>query len=346
MVQEIQRLNMQLQQQAQLTQQLQQQQQQFAASSSAAASSPPPPRYSYKPPALPIFNGTRTDGTTVDFWISSVERFFESTQLSSLEQVHHAAMHLRDNAGMWWDSVKNGVSTWAAMKVLLHERYRPIAASTVARDQLDVLKQRGSVSGYSDVFRTILNRIVGMDVTSIVHTYMKGLQPAVKAEVHRSSPTTLETAMLAAQKAEQLLMMTSPAFRNRAPHPGYNNFSGHHAASHSSAAASSSSAPMEISMMSSADSYVEQDYSLFYAALDRAASGVDVPEAVQSQLNAIQQTLSGMQRGHSGQFRPRGPPGTSAGSKLSPEERQKLFDSHKCFRCKEAGHIARNCPKK
>ena len=35
--------------------------------------------------------------------------------------------------------------------------------------------------------------------------------------------------------------------------------------------------------------------------------------------------------------------GGSNGSNLTPEERQKLFTENKCFKCREVGHIARNC---
>ena len=329
------------------------QQLQNAAAAAAAQPAPPPQvvqnvnnRLLDKPmKPRPFTGGSSAGGMTADFWTGNMERYFNVVNLTSQEQVLYAASFLQDAAGQWWDSVGANVTTWSDMKRLVLERYRPPGASQVARDQLDVIKQRGSVSGYTDVFRTILNRVVGMDMLSIVHAYIKGLHPSVRAEVHRSAPTTLENATLAAQRAEQLIMLTSSTFRSRSSY--YNSYSSNGSSvtpssSHSNSN-SSGAAPMDINNISmSADQYVENDYSLFYASLDRAADGSDVPEAVQSQLNAIQESLAALQVRN--QYRrSAGGNGGSNGSNLTPEERQKLFTENKCFKCREVGHIARNC---
>ena len=306
---------------------LQLQQQQSSAASGAPVSSMSAYRRVDKPMQPKPFTNER-GGIHIDYWIGNMERYFRAIQgtMTPQEQVHYAATYLHDAAGQWWDTVSSTITDWPTMQRKLLERYRPVSASQVARDQLDSFKQRGSVNNYSDIFRTLVNRIDGMNAPAleetVVHAFIRGLHPTVKMEVHRENPLTLEKAMSSAQRAEQRLAQN---FRSRTPfYPSgaaSSSFTSARPAATDSAPANYGSAPMELSVIDAGVGH-ESELLMMYAAHDKPpAATTDI--AVQSQLHQLQQSLAHLNN----RFQPRN---TGARTKprvqgLSKEDQQKLF---------------------
>lgn len=332
---------------------LQLQQQSLSASSAAAgsaASSASAHRRVDKPMQPKAFTNER-GGIHIDYWIGNMERYFRAIQgtMTPREQVNYAATYLHDAAGQWWDTVSSTVTDWPSMQKKLLERYRPVSASQVARDQLDSFKQRGSVNNYSDIFRTLVNRIDGMNAPAleetVVHAFIRGLHPTVKMEVHRENPLTLEKAMSSAQRAEQRLAQN---FRNRtsffpsSASSSSSSFAGARSSATESAIGNYGSAPMELSAIDAGIGN-ESELLMMYAAQDNPPVAF-IDNAVQSQLHQLQQSFANLnnrfqQRNGSARTKQRVPG-------LSKEDQQKLFAAGKCFKCREEGHIARNCSKK
>ena len=334
---------------------LQLQQQQSTSASSAASSSAVNSALSHrrvdKPMQPKAFTNER-GGIHIDYWIGNMERYFRAIQgtMTPQEQVNYAATYLHDAAGQWWDTVSSTITDWPTMQKKLLERYRPVSASQVARDQLDSFKQRGSVNNYCDIFRTLVNRIDGMNAPAleetVVHAFIRGLHPTVKMEVHRENPLTLEKAMSSAQRAEQRLAQNfrhrTPFFPGSASSSSSSSFIGARPTATESSIGNYGSAPMELSAIDAGFGN-ESELLMMYAAQENPPVAF-TDNAVQSQLHQLQQAFSNLnnrfQQRNSGARTKQRLPG------LSKEEQQKLFAAGKCFKCREEGHIARNCSKK
>ena len=106
-----------------------------------------------KGPVPPEFHGTKVGGYEVDAWIRDMKVHAPSYGAREFPddaaKVRHAAMFLKGRAAEWWEAEDKytGVeASWDAFVARLHDRYRPMQAAVVARERLDRLKQKGTVS--------------------------------------------------------------------------------------------------------------------------------------------------------------------------------------------------------
>ena len=289
-------------------------------------------------PPKPFTGERAVSGYNVDYWIGNLERCFRALPAGTLtaeQQVGYAATLLHDAAGQWWDTVASGVHDWPSMKRKLLERYRPIAASQVARSYLDTLVQRGSVDSYTNLFLNTVMRIDGITEDEKVHAYKRGLHSLVRDDVDREYPRTLEAAMLAAQRAEQRRRLRGRGFVS--PH-GQGNM--REPRESRTAVTNQGAVPMELGALSQYHASEEEEVMAMYAEQEAAPSPGTIQ--LQAQVNSLQQTIAALQQNRgagSSQRRVR-----QGGVKMTAVERAELMREGKCFRCKATGHISRDCP--
>lgn len=326
MKQENQALLTALQQQQQWQQQ--QQQQQLAATSSSSPPSQQPgvivanqqvARIDLKPLQPSAFNGT---GNQADQWLAEVERYFMVAGLPETDtrRVPIASTYLKEVASGWYTSMASelGASpTWSVFRAKFLERFRPIAASRVARAALRTLKHRYKVAGYTQEFQKHMQHIDDMSKTDQIEAYLGGLQQHLAAEVDREQPQTLAAAMEIAQRVELRLATRSSASAYGPPRRG--GFVTHRSGG------GDRGDPMELSSASGPQ---------------EGGSGDETGEHV----NAMSFRGRGGRGGGVGGRGGRG--GSRFVQHLSPEELEKLYKEGRCFNCKEQGHAARFCDKK
>lgn len=115
-------------------------------------------------------------------------------------------------AAQWLQSVRNqnpiGLP-WQSVQEFGRDftrRFEPVDASIVARQQLAVLKQTGSVVSYNNRFMQLLLSIDDIDAnTEGLWRYLQGLKATVAGHVYMYRPQNLEAAMQYAQTADAFL---------------------------------------------------------------------------------------------------------------------------------------------
>ena len=308
------------------------QQQQMAAASSSSSPSPQPganathlPRIDLKPLQPSAFQGV---GNNADQWLSEVERYFTVAGLGEGDsrRVLIASTYLKDLASGWYTSMAGEFGshpTWANFRAKFLERFRPIAASRVARAALRNLKHRHKVAGYTQEFQKHMQHIHDMSVTDQIETYLAGLQQHLAAEVDREQPQTLAAAMEIAQRVE-LLLATRRSGPTYGP-PRRGGFVPYR---------SGGSDRSEAMDLSAALQQTHDD-----------TDGTHLSEGDQ-QANVMSFRGRGGRGGGSGGRGGRGGGASRFAQQLSPDELEKLYKEGRCFRCKEQGHSARFCDKK
>ena len=334
--------------------QLQQQQQLMAAAatsssspSSSSSSSPFPSgsaglhpsmsHISLKPMQPSSFHGAT--GGNPEQWLVELERYFTVVGLGEADprRALLASTYLKDAASGWYISaVKEpdfGASPpWQLFKERFLTRFRPLAASRMARAAIRNLKHRYKVAGYSQEFQKQMQLIPDMSVADQIEFYICGLQAHLAQEVDREQPKSLAEAMEVAQRIELLTSTrratnpfgrTVPYFRSST---GYSSQTG-------------------------GDQGDRMDLSAVRGGGDEGDFYYENELEEQYRLSAMSYRGGrGRERGRAGPggfFRGSGP---NRGNKhsapgMSREEFDKLMKEGKCFKCKETGHLARNCPK-
>jgi len=331
-----------------LRSQLQQQQQLMAASSSSPSSSSSSSSSSFpsgnvgpqssmshvslKPMQPSTFHGTVSGNA--EQWLVELERYFTVVGLSEADprRALFASTYLKDAASGWYVSaVKEpdfGTSPpWQLFKERFLTRFRPLAAARMARAAIRNLKHRYKVAGYSQEFQKQMQLIPDMSVADQIEFYICGLQTHLAQEVDREQPKSLAEAMEAAQRIE-LLLSTRRAHNSFGRTVPYFRSSGY-----ASQSGGNEGDRMDLSVMRSGtdggDYYYEDELE------------------EQLRLNAMSYRGGrGRERGRGGApFRNGGRGGKLNVPGMSKEEFDKLMKEGKCFKCKETGHLARNCPK-
>lgn len=363
------------------------QQQIYQSSSSSSSSSSPKaftsPVIFSKPPKPEPFSGER--GSNVDLWLGSMDRYFQACGLSDvslmnsqqlLDQMYHAVAFLKGTAGQWWDSLvrsssdhESGVTlpiSWMELKVKLQERYRPIAASKIARINLDQIKQFGSVDGYCKAFLNQLQYIHDMSELDKLHRFLQGLRRDIKTEVMREDPSTLHEAMTKAEHSEKFLQHVTYQGQHRsAGRPSFpsSSFRGFPSSRGFPFSSGSAPVPMELGNVGvtgewdhgedmtglgqPADHHFsrEEKYRNYggpdVGQLDHFSSAL--PSHHGNELHAMMSGHGSGMRGH--QSRPFSNR-QGQGPRLSPQELETLKRQGLCFHCKKPGHTSRFCPAK
>ena len=337
-----------------------------------------------KPPKPDCFTGDRS--SNVDSWIGSMERYFTASGIDKenvlspeqkLRQMNHAIAFLRGTAGQWWASVmREGAanpstlpSSWSQFKVMLLERYRPIAASKIARAKLDLIKQIGNVDGYCNAFLNQMQFIDDMSDGDKLHRFTSGLRGEIKMEVLRNEPTSLHEAMIKAEAAEKFLhTVSSSSFRfsnskfkqrsypssstynyprqfNRIPFPSSN-----------SSFSSSTSVPMELGNIYSGVNEYDSIYrngnsnelqqinnQNYNVNIDRNGNGMNYNEEELKNVN-MGSNYNFNRNGNSNNNSNNNNNGNGNGRRnLSPQELERLKREGKCFYCEKPGHNSRFC---
>ena len=259
---------------------------------------------------------TAERGSNLDYWCADLDRYFNAMNgnMTGIEQVTYVQLLLAGPVGVWYDNcVQEGqiFSSWSQLKDALLARFRPVGASKIARASLDTLQHQSSIASYNEIFQNVVMRIVGFPETEKVYHYIKGLKQHIRIEVDRENPTTLNTAMIAAQTAEQRLRSSSSNLR--APHMSSNTYVSKYS---SPPPMSNTSAPMELGNVEG--EYEEHDDGLEVAATPTAA--VNFLSKAPTTTNRVP-------------------------TKLTHADIQKLQKEGRCFFCKQTGHMKRECPK-
>lgn len=258
-------------------------------------------------------------GKNIDYWTADLDRYFNARgAMSDAEQVNYVQVLLKGQVGQWYDGVvRDGskpLNNWNDIKTALLERYRPADVSRIARAALDSLQQLSSVTMYNELFMNTVERINSFPEGEKVYNYVKGLKHHIRMEVDRESPTTLNAAMISAQKAEIRLRLSSQSSANKSSN-GY--MTRYHSIPATSNATSSTSAPMDLGNM-----------------FIHGHSGDENDDGTETnQLNAMSQRRSYTANSS-----------TRVLGRLTHEEIESLKKQGKCFHCKQHGHMKNACP--
>lgn len=139
-------------------------------------------------------------GFAVDEWLSELSQQFAYYAAEFVDEgarIRFAVAHLAGSAVQWWEQEAKAqpprVVSWATFVDRLHERFRPVQAAMVARQQLGKLRMRpgDSVNKYAGTFHTILTPVVDMGEMDQVHHFVNGLFPHFAGKVweQRCAPT-------------------------------------------------------------------------------------------------------------------------------------------------------------
>ena len=79
-----------------------------------------------------------------------------------------------------------------------------------ARDKIAALRQKTSVSKYSDSFRSLLLKIPDMSIEEQLDRYIRGLKPAIRRELLLKAPTTLDDAVTLAERMDSIQRISVP----------------------------------------------------------------------------------------------------------------------------------------
>jgi len=303
----------------------------------AQASAPAPPKI--RQPAL--FKGDM--GFAVDDWIAEmVQQFaYYGTKFPDDQaRVRFAVSYFAGHALQWWqrDGEQAGIVDWASFVACLHARFRPVQASMVARQKLDKLRQKGgqSVNLYAHAFQTTLTPVDDMGAMDQVHHFVNGLLPHIAGKVWERHPKDLRHAIDYAVSVEAM----GNFGRNAAP-SSYGAFGGRAASS------SGTGAPMDINHVSSA--YEEND-----DADGQVSESTSAPSALDPVSALILSRLEGMDKrinalAHGGSASRSGGSSATRGDDRVPGLKsgdvRKLQSEGRCFRCKQKGHMKRDCDK-
>ena len=168
----------------------------------AAPSAPKPP----KPPQPEKYEGDRRSGAASN-WLHQMTLYL--TILGLLDTAHaipHAVSFLIGAARTWWRAQEASGSpptTWAAFKASFLEAFQTIDAERMARDRMENLKQRASVSDYANQFSGLLLEVPEMHPADAVYRFVRGLKPQIRLHVELQRPTTVNDAIRLAQVVAQ-----------------------------------------------------------------------------------------------------------------------------------------------
>ena len=184
----------------------------------AVHSAPKPP----KPPKPDKFQGDRRSGAASN-WLHQMTLYL--TLLGLLDTAHaipYAVSFLIGAARTWWRTQEASGSpptTWTTFKAAFLEAFQTLDAERIARDNMENLRQRTSVTDYANQFSGLLLEVPHMHPADAIYQFVKGLKPQSRVHVELQRPSTVNDAMRLAQAADSALYYTRPTYHTNRPTP-------------------------------------------------------------------------------------------------------------------------------
>lgn len=289
-----------------------------AGSSSSSSSCPKNVKYEW-PDA---FSGIAKQGPTFRHWgygmtnIMAVRNVSLSDDVDTSGAIREAATRLTDSALEWYNDSwlplaatmeQVGVKPkWSQFMAHLQAVFEPLPPSFIARTELKSLRQTGGLADYIHQFRLLSSRIPDMAEADRVERFIDGLKPALAAKVTIAMCEDLITATAIAVKLEA----SYQALQANRPHGARQAFAGRGRQFNLPNAPARPGvapvAPMELGQVATQDDFDGDDVST--------------------------QSLAAIQ-----------PHQRSAIPKMTDALKADLAAQGKCYRCRQKGHIARNC---
>jgi hypothetical protein len=298
-----------------------------------------------KPLKPSTFDGGNNAGSRVDTWLFELENFFRMyPKLTDAEKIAFAVACLRDGAVIWWRAIVQSHTaeeqknwSYTQFEQAIRDQYQPVGAAISARAALHHLKQNGSVNAYSAVFMRHLNAISHkMLKEDQMYLYKQGLQAQLAREVDMHNPTSLNECMQIAQRAE----ITQRQFQRARGLPSVPRF-----------LPANGSAPMEVAAIDT-ESYGEASLPAhpygwpmsmvpygYPPWMQPARVSGSAQKSTSNNSNSKQETQTELESSLNAVNMNRSP-------SMDPKVRQDCLQKGLCFRCKQHGHLSRNCPSK
>lgn len=289
-------------------------------------------------------------GFVVDDWVHEMGQQFVFYGASKFptddHKIRFALAYLTGPAIHWWNNEpkKEEIVTWAAFVARLHARFRPVQAAMIARQRLDVLKQRQgqSVNSYANAFQSVLTPITDMSNADQVHHFVNGLVGPIAGKVWEKylTLTDLRAAIDAAVSVEAMgnygrgaASSSNSGFKGRAPFPGRSP---------------NESAPMDLShldLAADAGDDAAEASGIAQHPVAGPTSSDALLASMLSQMQLLQHQVSALAGGRAPESRNRD---RLPDSSFKPGEIAELMREGRCFRCKQKGHMKGDaiCPKK
>ena len=267
-------------------------------------------------------------GATLDEWLDDLSRISFFYRLPAEDTVRYAVMHLRQAAFQWWQALteveRMAISNQDVLATRLRERFQPVSAERLARQQICSLTQGArNIEAYIADFRRLRALVPTMGEDDARYQFERGLSSSLREKLIMQDIVSLSQAITFVARVGNLQHAAQAAQSH--PKGTIHRMEEEEGDGASTGAGS-----------------VESD----------AASAI---KSMQLQLNAISQRLppAATQRGGKTQRGGRG--GRSNGGATErafrgqvpgvPDEVvQQRWRDKQCLRCGEAGHASISCP--
>ncbi len=307
-----------------------------------------------KIPTPRVFDGKI--GTAVDTWIDEVEKqfpHFVDYFVDDAHKIDHALNYVNHDVGNWYKPTAviasasgAAIDTWDKFVSTMRHRYQPIESSLSARASLDRAIQSGTVQAYSTHVQSLMTYITDMSVADQIYQYCRGLKPTIHLEVMKAKPKSLTDAIEKAVGIEAYSRsIVQPSSSGSAPFRSFQQ--------RSSYPTSSSTTPMDLNNVelsseysTNLDSAPSRESSSHLLAIIQQQQ--ENQSRMQQQLNALFNKSQDRRSRNSASSSSSSSPSSTPSSKVPGvpyEVYQKCRAEDRCFKCKEQGHIAKECSK-
>jgi hypothetical protein len=286
----------------------------------ATSPSSPLPKELLRTSKMPTFSGIRKkDQISLRDWLFALLTYLEAAGLHPETDVAKciaaASLSFAPDVARWYrteylPSIKPNPVTWDFFVQSITDKYEPVPVGFTARTALKSIRQNGTIQEYNDAFSEVVSMISDMAEADKVDKYIEGLKQGLRLKVAGTLTRTLLESMTVAVQLEAAWANVPRDNRAATPFTRYHN---RHVATPASTTRSSeatqSSPSPHLGRMSVADEYDDDD------------EKKQVPS----------HSLAAMQ------------PARSFPPKLTDAMRAELQAQNKCFRCRQVGHVARQC---
>lgn len=243
-------------------------------------------------------------------WIDQMNDYMTLTGIHPSKFVQFSVTFLREQARVWWSSLEKNEKIrneeFNVFSQTLLAKYRPIDQGKSARAQLKTLKQINSVSTYNNLFSNVIQLIHDMALADQLEFYKDGLKRQVFEKMVLEEFDSLAACMNAAAKIDAVI------FKGNGNGGTFNNNRNGQRSNNGFPPRSNGTA-MEVNNLQTEEMNEQgQQYD------DGNSQQWDSTNEVG--VNAVKFT------------------------KLTDSERARLRATGGCFKCRQHGHLARNCP--